>query len=85
VPAGAGEQVLRQVPGDHAVPGPGEHQVALDAQQQLPPGPLPGLRADIERVDRQHAPPPRRLGERGVGAGQALIEQAAGAQPDADE
>ena len=38
VPGAAGEQVVRQVVGDHARVRAGEHEVLLDGQQQLPPG-----------------------------------------------
>jgi len=62
VPGAAGEQVVRQLIGDHARMGAAQHEVFLDGQQQLPPGPPPRLGADLERVHAQGGPPAGVLG-----------------------
>ncbi len=85
VPGAAGEQVVRQVVGDHAAAGAGEHEVLLDGQQQLPPGPPARLGADLERADAQGGPAAGVLGELFLAGGQALADQAAALQADADE
>ena len=64
--------------------GAGQHEVFLDGQQQLPPGPAARLGADLERVDAQGGPAAGVLGEFFLPGGQALADQAAALQPDAD-
>ena len=83
VPGAAGEQVVRQVVGDHARVRVGEHEVLLDGQQQLPPGPPARLGGDLERADAQGGPAAGVLGELFLPGGQALADQAAALQPDA--
>jgi hypothetical protein len=84
VPGAAGEQVIREAVGDHARMGSGEHEVFLDGQQQLPPGTPSRLGSDLERVHAQGGPPAGVLGELFLAGGQALADQAAAFQPDAD-
>ena len=85
MPGAAGEQVVRQVFGDHARVRAGEHEVLLDGQQQLPPGPPACFGVDLERADAQRGPAAGVLGELFLPGGQALADQAAALQPHADE
>src|ERR1019366_8895203 len=64
---------------------PGQHEVLLDGQQQLPPGPPPVLGADLERADAQRGPAAGVLRELLLPGGQAPADQAAALQPDAHE
>jgi len=85
VPGAAGEQVVRQVVGDHARVRAGEDEVLLDGQQELPPGPSACLGRDLERSDAQRGPAACVLREFLFSGGQSLADQAAALQPDADE
>jgi hypothetical protein len=82
VPGAAGEQVVRQVVGEHAGMVPGEHEVLLDGQQQLPPGPPAGRRPDLEGIDAEGGPAAGVLGELLLPGGQALGDQAPVLQSD---
>ena len=62
VAGGAGEQVVRQVIGQHAGIPSGQHELPLDRQQQAPPLLAARLVVDLERAHGQHRGPPPELG-----------------------
>src|SRR6266498_2106709 len=79
-----GEQVVRQVIGDHPRILAGQDKPLLDRQQGVPPVRPAVVRADQEGGHAEPGGPASRLGEHGVLVDIAFIEQAAVLQADPD-
>lgn len=81
---GPGEEVVREVLGEHAGIGVGEDELVLDRLEQQPPLAAAFLVADLKRGQRQRGGAAAELGERAVARLEALVQDAALLNADTD-
>ncbi|MER0478619.1 hypothetical protein ABR737_09770 [Streptomyces sp. Edi2] len=81
---GPGEEVVREVLGEHAGIGVGEDELVLDRLEQQPPLAAAFLVGDLKRGQRQRGGAAAELGERAVARLEALVQDAALLNADTD-